>query len=231
MPERYLPELRRELLTAAAAQAAPRHAPGRTPGRRSRVLAGTLVAACASASLAFMLGAGSDPQATANDVRADGVLLRAQFAVFGKDSDAQLPGNPFTAERMGRSEMQAPSVHRLSVPQADVWVGADERQICLSAAIEGSNAARGSCARPAQVADSGLYVLGREAPTGDAVADARTAVAGLVPDGVATVTFHFRDGTPVSAPVVGNGVATSLTEFPVRATFQDEQGEEHGVDL
>lgn len=230
MPERYLPELRRELVVAAA-RAVPRQAPSRRPVRRSRVLAGTLTAAAASATLAFMLGAGSRPQAVANDVRSDGVLLRSQFAVFGRASDAQQPGNPFTADRMGRSAMQAPSVHRLEIPQADVWVGADERQICLSAAIEGATATRGACARPAQIADSGLYVLGHDAPTGDAAADARTRVSGLVPDGVASVTFHFREGTPVSAPVVDNGVVASLRDFPVKATFRDDHGEEHSMGL
>lgn len=227
MPETYLPELRRELVAAANARSVPR----RRTALPRRVLVGTLTAAVTSATFAFMLGAGSDPEATANDVRSDGLLLRTKFAVFGKPSDAQKPGNPFTAAQMGRVTLQASSVHRLDLRRGDVWVGAGSHQICLSARIEGENARGGSCARPAQVADSGLYTLGRSAPTGDQTVDARTEVAGLVPDGVTTITFHFDEGPPVLAPVVDNGIFATLHDFPARLTFLDDRGAKHSVRL
>ena len=221
MSEIYLPELRNELVRAAIRMSVPR----RQHRRRSFTLAA--LAAAAAATAAFALGAGSDPQATANDIRSGGILLRDHFAVFGEPSAADQPGNPFTATKMGRFTMHPDSVHQLGA--SNVWVGADSERICLSVAIPAQNADRGSCARPAQVIDSGLYAMGREAPTGDRASDVRTTVAGLVPDGVTTMTFKLADGVEIPVAVRNNGVVAQLPDAPLRATFIDANGTRHVV--
>ena len=226
MSETYLPELRAELVRVAARRSTPHRR--RRRRYRSRALAGTGAATAVAATVAFMLGAGSDPRATAKDVRSAGVLLSDHFAVFGEPSDAEQPGNPFTAAKMGRFAIQPDSVHQLT-PSDGLWVGADAQRICLSVAIEGENSERGSCARPAQVIESGLYTIGHEAPTGDRGVDARTTLAGLVPDGVTSLTFRLRDGTEIPVAAQRNGVFADLPDAPLRATFVDANGNRHVV--
>ena len=223
MSETYLPELRNELVRAAGRMSVPRH----RHKHQSRALAG-IAAAAVAATVAFALGAGSDPQATANDIRSGGILLREHFAVFGEPSAADQPGNPFTAAKMGRFAMHPDSVHRLGVSD-DVWIGADAGRICVSLTMPAENTDRGSCARPAQVIDSGLYTMGHEAPTGDRANDARTKIAGLVPNGVTSMIFRLGDGTEISVPVQNNGVVAQLRDAPLRATFVDASGNRHVV--
>ncbi|MTD47474.1 hypothetical protein GKE82_25050 [Conexibacter sp. W3-3-2] len=188
-------------------------------------MATATAAACLAASIAFFIGAGSDPTATANNVRSGETLLRSQFAVFGTASEASEPGNLLTPERLGRLALKDASIQRLAVPVGVVWVGADDERICIAAQLNTTAADRGACVRTAQALDTGVYTLGQDRGTSQA------EVAALIPDGVTAVTFVLANGDRQAAEVTDNGVFATLPALPERVTFQDRDGAQRSVRL
>jgi hypothetical protein len=234
MPERiYLPELRDQLRDVAATGATRQL----RPRRRRVATSGAVLAATAAAVIAFVLGAGSDPHATATSVRSDGMVLNARFAVFEGASEANDAGNPFAptatpqllAPLSGGEPMKVirDSVHRLALPGQNVWVAATARNVCISAAsLVEPGAVRVACARPAQILDDGLFAWGR--PSRD---DLHAEIAGLVPDGIQHVTFLLADGRAIRATVASNGVAAALPAPPTRVQFRDRDNVAHSAPL
>lgn len=223
MPEpRLIPDLERDLHGAAARMATKRSLP-RLTTRRFTALTATAGAA-AAALVAFLAGAGSDPQATATPIRSDGVVLGDSFGAFRVPPPADLTGNPF-AERRGLVTVDPASARRLTVPGPDVWIAADDRQVCIGvASITEARSFAGACARPAQIIDGGLFTMSRPAPadvTASGLPEGTTQIAGLLPDGVKSVTFTLADGSQRQAAVTGNGVTITVRSLPAKVSFRD----------
>jgi hypothetical protein len=210
--------------------------------RRGVTVTAAAVAAAVAAFAAFVIGAGSDPQATAAPVHSGGLLLGEHFAPFraqaqGDDPDnpfAQRPGDPTdqaSERRLATLAMDPRSARRLEVLGAMVWVAANDTLVCISArsALE-PNGTRGACARPVQILEDGLYVGGRPSP---AYVKARglpagtTEIAGLLPDGVSSVTFTLADGARRDVTVTDNGIAVTLPSAPQDVRFRDRSNIAH----
>ena len=202
------------------------------PWRRRRVTIGAaVIATLAAAFSAFVLGAGSDPQATAAQVRSGGLLLGDYFAPFRAPAPTAAAGNPFRENLTGRVTVDPASARRLAVPGVMLWVAADESAVCISArSVLEPNVARGACARPAQILDDGLFVTGSPSPAyvvAAGVASGTSEIAGLLPDGVGSVTFTLADGSRREVTVVGNGVAATLPSQAQRVSFRDRNNVAH----
>lgn len=235
----YIPELRDQLHAAAASRAsATRSAVASQPPSRIRHRARAIsigsaaLAAAAAAVIAFAAGAGSDPHATAAVIRADGTVLNTRFAVFDRPSDSDQAGNPFAASATpnlldplaadGKLSINADSVHHLALDGTTAWIGATTSKVCLTATSQQDlGATRVVCARPTQVLDDGLYLHGSEA-NGNA-----SEIAGLVPDGVQSVTIALSSGAHIEAAVSDNGISAQLPADPISVTFRDAQGALH----
>lgn len=231
----HLPELRDQLRTAAMETRQP-HA--RRVSRSPRAFAGATLAAAIAAVIAFIIGAGSDPRATADPVRSDGTLLNSRFAVFDRTSDSGDPGNPFATTASpqlldpmapdGRLAVDPGSVHRIALPGQNVWVAANSRKVCISAPPQAkAGATRVACARPAQILEAGLFLWGRPTPRHAGGVE----IAGLLPDGVDAATIVLDNGVTVDAKVSDNGLAASLPSTPARVRFRDETGNQHNARL
>lgn len=237
MPETiYLPELRDQLRVAATAAVEQRRHRARW---RPRAIGGTVLAAAVAAAIAFVIGAGSDPQATASSVRSDGTLLSAHFQVFARAPQADDADNPFATTATTRLidplaenaqvEVDPDSVHRLPVPGQHVWVAATSRKVCMAASSQAeAGVTRVVCARPAQILDDGLFLWGSPMTFRSGV---RAEITGLLPDGVRRVTFLLADGQSVDAEVTDNGVAASLPSQPTRVRFRDRDNALHSAHL
>jgi hypothetical protein len=209
--EPHIPMLQRDLLLAAARL----HPPLR---RRRRAVGLALAGATAAASLAFVLGAGSDPHAVAVRAADDG--LAAHFAPFRRP--AEMPPADVGAG------LDAGTARRLATPGAELWVGRGRGgQVCLSHARASGFA--GACARFAYVLAEGLFSGGRPAP--GTSASGANDVEALLPDGVSSVTFSLADGSRRAVAVVDNGLAAGFAAAPLSARFRDGAGVQHVVDL
>ena len=200
--------------------------------RRRRVTVTAAVMAAGVAAVgAFVIGAGSDPQATAAPVRSDGVLLGEYFAPFRAPAQGDDPDNPFQEHVRRAFAVDPATARRLAVPGAVVWVAADERHVCISArsALE-PHITGGACARPPQILNDGLFVSGSPSPgyvTTKGLPAGTTEIAGLLPDGVSSVTFTLADGSRRDVAVIRNGVAVTVRSRPQRVSFRGRNNVAH----
>ncbi len=196
---------------------------------RRRVPAlGAVFAATTAAALVIVIGVGSDRDASATSLRSGGVLLGDYFAVFRRPADAGSDDNPFASPaprtRLGRLSVDPASARRLDLPGAAVWVAADNEQVCLSVHSNFENSVGGACARPVQILQEGLFTAGSPSPAyvqGAGLPPGTTQIAGLLPDGVDTVTFTLADGSRRGATVTDNGVALTLPSWARSVSFRD----------
>lgn len=198
--------------------------------RRVTVTAAAMAAAIAAVG-AFVIGAGSDPQATAAPVRSDGLLLGEYFAPFRAPAQGNEPDNPFRQHVRRAFAVDPATARRLAVPGAVVWVAADETRVCISArsALQ-PNGARGACARPSQILDAGLFVSGSPSPTyvrTRGLPAGTTEITGLLPDGVSNVTFTLANGSRRDVAVIANAVAVTVPSRPQRVSFRDRNNVAH----
>jgi hypothetical protein len=201
---------------------------------RKRSIAIAVGAAAIAAVVAFIVGAGSDPHASATDPPT-GDVLTDHFAIFrqapAKVTDAE---NPFTpsGKLLGVNVADA---RRVTVADRDVWLARGTSKVCLmTLGTVGSGASAGTCVRATQVLADGAFVWGHPAPADVASQrlPADTAeVAGLVPDGVASVTFTLADGSVKQVPVTSNVVAATFDASPRSARFRDADDVAHNVRL
>jgi hypothetical protein len=211
-----------------------RGAGGELRSRRGRVTIGAAaMAALAAAFSAFVLGAGSDPQATAAQMRSGGLLLGDYFAPFRAPAQGDQPDNPFRKKVPGLVTVDPASARRVAVPGVMLWVAADDTQVCISArSVLEPNAVRGACARPAQILDDGLFLTGSPSPAAVAatgVASGASEIAGLLPDGVNSVSFTLADRSRHDVAVVDNGIAATLPSRPQSVTFRDRDNVAHSL--
>jgi hypothetical protein len=221
----HIPDLQRDLLIVAG-----RFYRTRRHGHRRAAAGLALAAATAAAVVAFILGAGSDPHASAINTAARDELS-AHFAAFRRAPDSLPP-------RYDPSGMFDPgTVHRLATPGGvALWVGRSRDwagrhsgdRMCLMQ-LRTNNSSGGGCARVDQVLADGFFTVGHPAPGGTATGTAE--VGALVPDGVKRVTFVFAGGSTVDVPVMDNGVSTTLPATPKTARFLDANGNTHVIDL
>lgn len=226
----HMPDLQRDIVAAATRMAA------RPAWRRPRVAGLTAVAAAMFAALvAFFAGAGSDPTATATAIRSGGVVLGDRFAAFRKPAQGNEPDNPF-ARQHGLVTVDPATARRIYIAGVELWVAADENQVCISASLTVGTpgSAGGACARPAQILDDGLFVSSRPSPadvTAENLPAGTTQVAGLVPDGAEQLTFTLSDGSHHAATIRNGGVVATLPLFPTQMSFRDRDGAVHKARL
>jgi|GEM_PF-6436890 len=222
----HIPDLERDLLaTAARIYQAPGEERGRTRrrpalgrGRRLAPVGLALATATAAASVAFVVGAGSDPRA---DAVATQDAVEHSFGVFRQAVDAP-------PRQLAPFGLDAGSTHHV-VSQAgpDVWIARrDDDQLCIISARANGFAA--GCGDVERVIADGLFTDNSSSlPGTDTTAD----VAALLPDGVASVTLTLWNGARVDLPVSDNALAATLPARPRRARFLDAHGTVHAIDL
>jgi hypothetical protein len=221
-----IPDLERDLVAAAR-----RLTPVRARRAPRIATLSTAAAVAIAAAIAFAAGAGSDPQAAAEGVRSGGVLLGDYFAVFRSPAQAADPSNPFEGPMKSLLRVDPATARRLDVPGQDLWVAASDTQVCIAhVLINQGRSVAGACARPAQLVDDGLFGTGQPAPA-DILANhlpkGATELAGLVPDGVSSVTITLADGSRQTIAANDNGVAATFPSTPTMVAFRDRDNVLH----
>lgn len=156
--------------------------------------------------------------------------VRTEFAVFRVplENPTSRDGNLFDALAPETGDPAA--ARRLAVPGREVWVAPGSRggvaQLCMRvrSALDAGEVF-GSCVRLEYARDHGLFMGSRPAPRSPH-AHGRE-VAGLVPDGVLSVTFTFGDAPESEVPVHDNAVNAEFDRGPTGVRFRDARGKVH----
>jgi hypothetical protein len=183
-------------------------------------VAAALVAAAASATIAFVAGAGSDPRATAQRTPTD----RSPFAIF------DLPAAPHSGDTLpippGAPRLTRQDPHRLSVEGHDVWVTSGNRTACVVLATDPRNEAASAtaCGALSDAEANGLFLTSRAAP---GASGAQWQLAGLIPDDIDQVQVTLEGGDTKLLQPVHNVVVAVLDATPILARFTSADGRDH----
>lgn len=164
---------------------------------------------------------GTVPTRTVRQAQTEFAVFRGSAKTRPASSSSSTPGkatpgtsadgNLFALFPSSLTIVDPENARRLAVPDRDVWVAPGDRngtpQICMQMRSTLDSAVVGTCGSLAGARQRGIFLSTRPAP--DSPNAARHEYAGLLPDGVTTVTFLLRDGTTREEPVHDNAVAVA----------------------